>query len=295
MKSFYLVETTTKDGLVHQGAYFEPKNKGKRAILLIHGLTSTFYSDAVLLGILAEQGEAAGIGIASFNNRGHDYIASARKMDPSKETGYTHVTIGAGVEKFEDCVHDIDAGITFLKEKGFDEVVLAGFSTGANKACFYVATVNDPRVVGVILVGPLSDRLVPGEYQKKLTENIVRMEKLVAEGKGEELVTDVMFFPITPNRYISLHKAGTAEDTFDYGDAAPKLTYFKSIKQPLFVIFGEKDEYADRPVADILKVYDAHQQSKNYKSAIVPGGMHGLDGAEQKGVQLIADWIKSIK
>ena len=293
MKQFYLVEITTKDKLVHQGAYLEPLKKSKKALLWVHGLTDNFYGDLGLLEAFVETLGKAGWGIASFNTRGHDVVSSIKKRDASVPKGYASVDIGAGYENFIESVYDIDAGISFLIDQGFTEVVIAGASTGANKVCCYAGTQSDPRVAGVILVSPVSD--VPIESKSKnYKANLKRMKQLIKQGKGEALLDNVSYFALTPKRYISLYEPGGVEDVFDYYSKKPKLTAFSKIKQPLCIILAQADEYTDRSVADILKVMKKYQQSVNFHSTIIPGAFHSFSGKEKEAIQAILDWLKSI-
>ena len=66
---FELVEITTKDKLIHQGIFFRPQKPVNKALLWVHGLTSTFYGNISLLNELAQQGEAHGFGFALSSNR----------------------------------------------------------------------------------------------------------------------------------------------------------------------------------------------------------------------------------
>ena len=52
--TFELVETVTKDKLVHQGIVSVPEKHGKKAILWVHGLTGRFYGDPLLMNLFAE-------------------------------------------------------------------------------------------------------------------------------------------------------------------------------------------------------------------------------------------------
>lgn len=298
MKPFYLVETITKDKLVHQGIFFHPSRKAtggklssKRALLWVHGLTSTFYGDTTLFGELTDACEKEGMGFAAFNNRGHDETSSFRKIDSTKTKGYDHVYIGAGREVFEECVYDIESGISFLEQQGFREVFLIGHSTGANKVCYYAATKKDKRVKGVVLAGPLSDRLDPGVEKKKISADRKKALELIKRGKGDELVFGFHFFPMTPKRHISLFGPSN-EDMFDYGDTSPKLKFFSAIKIPTMVIIGGNDEYADRAVKDIVNVFDLRAKMKHYKSVIVPNGLHGFEGNEQGAAESIMKWVR---
>ncbi len=292
MKQYYLAQCQTKDDLLHQGIYFEPKEKSGTAILYIHGLSSVFHGHMGTCDAFLEVGEKMGIGFASFNNRGFCLISGIQKKDPATLTGIGHVKGGAGQEVFEECVLDIDAGITFLIGQGYKNVVLVGRSTGANKACYYAGTVNDPRVVGVVLNSAVSDRLE--KTPEEIAATIPVMKRKIAEGKSDELLVGYSFFPMTPKRYLSLYEKGSSEDVFDYGDEEPQMKIYSQIKKPLFVIMGEKDEHVDRPVVDIMKVFDNKTTSPKYKSMIVPGALHGFENHEEELAELVCSWIKTI-
>ncbi len=300
MNQFYLVEITTKDKLIHQGILFRPRKPSfakasvGKAILWVHGLTSTFYGHVELMNNLAQTCEKEGIGFAAFNNRGHDMISGMRKVNPANPKGYDYAMGGAGYEDFEKCIYDIAAGVDFLMKQGFKEIIVAGSSTGANKVCFYAATEHNPHVVGVILVSPTSDRLVPGFAAEKRKESLKLMQDLAAEGKGEGVLTGHHFFPLTPKRFLSLFTPGASEDTFDYGDHKPKLTYFSKITKPLLVIFGAIDESLDRPVEKVRKVFDNHAKSSKYQSTIIPNALHNFNGKEGELVKTIINWLKSL-
>ncbi len=289
-----LAEIVTKDKLVHQGIYFVPKKRAQKAILWVHGLTGRFSGDPKLMNLFAEFSEKHDMGFASFNNRGHDIIASFRKVDPDKPEGYGHVMVGAGMETFEECVLDIDAAISFLTGQGFTEIFLAGHSTGANKVCFYGATKTDPRVAGIVLAGPLSDRLSQQADQFTYQKNLLIIKALIAAGKGDEIQQNRYFFPITPKRAFSLLASNTAEDVFNYGDTTDALSVVAVIKKPLMVVFAGNDELADRPIETIKQAFDTHTKSKQYMSKIILNTTHGFTGKEQEFVSLVVKWAASL-
>lgn len=290
-----IVEITTKDNFVHQGLFFKPAHPKKKAILWIHGLTDNFYGDINTLETFAEVCDKLGWGVASFNNRGHDIVTSIAKVDENSPKSRISVTAGAGVEKFTDCVYDIEAGITFLEKHGFSEVILVGISTGANKACYHTAKAKDPRVAGVVLASAISDVAIKQkELGNRYEETIKKVKKLVKEGKGETLINDFDYMPLTPNRFLSLYDTNGPEDTFPYYQKNPKFTAFSKITKPLMVIMGGGDEYSERPVAEIVKTYKKYQKSSNFISIIIPGAFHSFGGKEKEFVEEVVNWIKSI-
>jgi alpha-beta hydrolase superfamily lysophospholipase len=284
MKSFFLSEIVTQDGLAHQGIFFQPKKSTKKAVVWLHGLTGRFYGEVKMMESMAQVCEQKGFGFASFNNRGHDMIASAKRNG-------TYVTIGAGYEQFEECVLDIDAAIEFMKQKGFSEIVLAGSSTGANKAAYYACTQTNKHLSGIVLLSPISDRL--SYHGKTPWYKRLYLRLLIAIGKGDKLMVGYDFFPGTPKRFLSLITPQSAEDIFDYGDSMP-LQRFSSIKTPILVLLGQKDELADRPVTEIQAVFDAHAKAKKYSSVVVPGASHGFDGKEERVVNIVSEWVDAL-
>lgn len=296
MQIFNLVETATKDKLVHQGIFFKPSKPGKKAILWVHGITGRFYGSVALMNEFAEMCESKGFGFASFNTRGHDIVASVQRVDKRKKSGYAHVTAGASYENFTDSVYDLDASIAFLVANGFSEIIILGHSTGANKTCYYAAVKKDERVEGIILAGPMSDRSEYAKKQKIYARIKKEMEKKVKAGKGNVLLTSKDFFPlsITPKRWMSLYAPGSAEDVFNYMDTKNVLTQFSRIRKPLLVVLSEKDEYADRPIKKIRHVFDTHAQSPSYKSVVIPDTNHKYMGKEKEFVHAVTSWVSSL-
>ncbi len=302
MAQFELVETVTKDGLVHQGMFARPEphsvphsgtSRG-RALLWVHGLTGRFYGDVKTMNLFADECTKQGMAFASFNTRGHDIISSMRKIDPKEPNGYTHVTIGASSEVFEESVFDIDAGISYLADQGFDQVILAGHSTGANKVCYYAGNTNDPRVAGVVLAGPMSDRLSEHTDKKQYDKNLTMLRELIETGRGDALLAKTHWFPITAKRAWSLLSPNTHEDVFNYGDEKNVLVDFNKITSPVMVVLAGNDDVADRPAETIQKVFDAHTGSKNYRSVIIPDATHQYSGKQQEFVHSVVSWAKSL-
>ena len=294
MKPFFLVETTTRDKLIHQGIFYRSKKSGKQALLWVHGLTSNFYGHIALFEEFAEACDDAGFGFAAFNNRGHDMVTGIRKIDKRKPKGYDHAIGGAGYEVFAESVHDIEAGIDFLVGQGYSKVVVIGESTGANKVCYYTATQKHPHFFGTILVSPISDRLTQEFDAYKLQTDLAYMQDRVNLGHGDVLQSGYSLFPLTPKRFLSLLSPNSLEDQFDYGDPRPQLTYFSQIKTPLLVIFGGNDEHADRSVQKIKKVFDEYAFSPNYKSVVIPDALHSYNGKEKELVETIVNWVNKL-
>ncbi|MEK7165397.1 MAG: DUF1749 domain-containing protein [Patescibacteria group bacterium] len=294
MTAFSLVETVTKDKIIHQGIFYKPKKTGKRAILWIHGLTGTFYGNKKILEEFAKECNSLGYGFTSFNNRGHDIVTGLKKIDKRKPKGYTRINGGAGYEIFKDCIYDIEAGINFLVAQGFSETVVIGHSTGSQKLCYFAGSKQNPHLFGVILASPASDRLDPALNRMKLTKDLALMQDLVNKGKGEELVLGYHVFPATPKRFLSSFLPNSLEDQFDYGDPRPRMKYFSKITKPLLVIIGGQDEYLDRSASVFMKTFDNYQHSVSYKSIILKDAYHSYNGDESRFVKTVLLWVSTL-
>lgn len=295
MKQFYLVETTTKDKLIHQGIFFKPSQPGKKAILWVHGLASTFYSNVPLFTEFSKQCEKRGTGFASFNNRGHDIVTGIKKVDPSSDKGYTRIGGGAGIETFKDSVYDIEAGVAFLQDQGFSKVIVVGHSTGSNKTCYYAATQTNEDIEGFVLAGPVSDLNAPGVDYAGVTKNIQKVKTYIKKGKGDVLLEGFYDLPLTPKRYVSLFDETSNEDMFDYFGSGKKLKSFLSkIRKPLLIILGEKDEYLNKPAGNALKIFDRYTVSPKYQSVVIHDGLHSFNGKERQFVHTILQWMKGL-
>ena len=292
MKQFYLSEIVTEDKLIHQGLFYKPTKASEKAILWVHGLSSTFYGNTKLLEVFAEYCEKESVGFVAFNNRGHDIVTGIKEIDKTKVKGYSRTIGGAGAEIFEESILDLDAGISFLIKQGFEKIYLVGHSTGANKVCYYAGLKNDLRVSGIALLSPLSDRLNPEGPSAFYVHLFTRL--ITSLGLGSKFLSGLSEYPVTSKRYLSLMTRGSAEDTFDYGDTDPKMMYFSRIVKSLLVVFGGIDELADRPVKQIKKVFDSKTSSKNYNSVIVSGGYHSFNGKEKELAQTIFEWIRML-
>jgi len=104
--------------------------------------------------------------------------------------------------------------------RGAQSFALIGHSTGCQNAVHFLA-VGPPelrqRVRAAVLQAPVSDReAMRLEETPEQQAMAAEAEKLMAEGKGEQLLSERMygFVPITASRYTSLSGRGTPDDLF---------------------------------------------------------------------------------
>jgi len=268
MISVLLTRIKTRDGVTLDGVYIKPRRKGKTALIWIHGLTSAFYFSQPLVKELSSRCQKEGIGYFKFNTRGHDVVARGQGK---------HKLLGTVYEKFEDCIHDIRAMIQRARQMGYRKIILAGHSTGANKVVYYLYKTRDRSVKGAALIGAAND--ISAEMKrvgKKEFEKTRRLAKKLAQ-KNPLAIFMSRGYIFTARRSLSLHTPGTAEDVFPYYNPDARWKELKSIRVPLAVIFGSRDECLDRPAQEIISIFRKHAVStKSFTGAIIKGAGHSF-------------------
>jgi pimeloyl-ACP methyl ester carboxylesterase len=170
--------TADKERL-HGLLFTPPDAESDLALVLVHGIAMNFY-----LPPLATFGqELTERGFHSFviNTRGHDWIARAGNLTKFGGSAYENV---------EDCLLDLDGAFNFLRQHNYRRFVLVGHSLGAIKSIIYQGTRQRSDVVGVVSCSAprqfYSERIA---RQPGFAEIIAKSENLIAEGKGEELLS----------------------------------------------------------------------------------------------------------
>jgi pimeloyl-ACP methyl ester carboxylesterase len=276
-----LIKIKASDGVTLDGIYVKPGKKGGTALIWLHGLSSRFSSGQTLIKELSAACQKNGIGYFKFNNRGHDIVNK-----DVKNLG------GAGFERFEDCIYDIRAVILLAKKLGYKKIVLAGHSTGANKALYYTYKTKGRSVGGLMLIGSLSDVTVGREMGIRRLEKALRIAKKLYRKNRHKLMPQE-FGIYTAERYLSLYRPGGREDVFPYHNPKARWQELKSVKVPIAVVVGSRDEHLDRPAKNLVETFEKNSvNTKSFSGIIIKGANHGFYRKEKGLTHEILKWIK---
>ncbi|MBI2365354.1 MAG: alpha/beta fold hydrolase [Deltaproteobacteria bacterium] len=248
-----------------------PEAESDLALVFVHGVAMNFY-----LPPLATFGqELAKRGFHSFviNTRGHDWIARAGNLTKFGGSAYENV---------EDCLLDLDGAFNFLRQHDYHRFVLVGHSLGAIKSIIYQGTRQRSDVVGVVSCSAprqfYSERIA---RQPGFAETIAKAENLIAEGKGEELLS-VAVGP-TPGIFSARsHVNKYGKD--DRNDCRP---YAERLGCPLLAIVGGAEpklflEYAQEMAA---------AAGPNSSCKLVEGANHFYNRHTREIVEIIYQWL----
>lgn len=265
-----LVRINSMDEIEQPGILYNPDEVTDKIVIHVHGLNGNFYENR-FLDTLAKSYTDKGYAFLTFNNRGKDFIAELLKGD-----GYT--VIGGSLERFKDCILDIEGVISWVKQKGYKEITLEGHSYGCNKVLYYYDKKKEDCIKKIVLLAPCD---IPSEGKKFLSEEEYNKAKeestrLVNEGKENELID----FSVMANGKIA---AGTYYNDFLPGGENDFIRYTEDINQtnevlnkieiPVLVIFGDIDECVLTQPIDKVKSYLTNN-IKNCNIKIINGADH---------------------
>lgn len=286
MITVLLTRVKTRDHIILDGIAIMLRRRSDTALIWIHGLGSNFARGQTLIKELSGQCVKNRIAYFKFNTRGHDIV----NRDALKGKGL----YGAGFEKFEECVLDIRAMIAYARRLGYKKIILAGHSTGANKALYYLYKTKDRSVKGLILLGPVND-IAAGRKKfgaTGLARGVKIAEKL--QRKNPMALMPQSYGVFSARRFLSIFRPGGNEDIFPYLSPSAAWKELKSIRTPVAVIFGSRDEYLDRPAEKLIEIFRRHVLlAKSFTGVIIKDADHGFRKKEKELARQVIRQIKA--
>lgn len=298
-----LVSFSTSDHLELPGLFFEPPKPTGRLVIWLHGngSASIFYK-VKKMNLLADKLTSIGWAFLPFNNRGAHYL----KKFSWKENEEEHEILqGTALEKIEDAVLDLDAAIAFARSRGYDEIVLAGESSGANKIVVYNLNRSENSCRGYALIGGGDDTglfyLMFGK--EKFWKVLKEARERVSNGNDDELLSPKLTEPkfayraladmLDPDgpynlfpfyEYFSGERLGNKELFGEY----------KRINTPTLILYGELDKFCYRPAAEVVPVLlKIHPKPELLTGVVAPGADHSFSGNEEQEADAVVQWLQT--
>ncbi len=287
--TYPIATVKTKDGIWLHGLFLDVE-KGKTVLINIHGTASNFYEEH-FIEVISKVFPEKGISVLSTNNRGTGVYDAYQKT-------------GAAVEKFEECILDINAWIELVLSRGYEKIILSGHSLGTEKVVYYMSkgTYAD-KISGLILFAPAdsygSHRTLNGKDNTKIREKIEELltisEHMVERGQGDVFLAKDTYGShtgIMPKSAESLvNFLGRNSKVLEgLPFVTRKLKSYSEIKIPIFVAIGDKEEYTGLTVVealDLMKKENSLTEITQFKNCD-----HDFQGCEKELTQSVLSFIK---
>ena len=171
--NMFQLNVPTKRGVVLNGVLFRPQNERKAdtVMIAITGIHGNFYSNPFYYNI----GD-------TLNSANIDFVyaqtndAFGRIKTVNVNTGREEI-IGSWNERFSYTDEDIEAYLSFAEKEGYEHIILAGHSLGANKVIYYLSRHHDTRVEHFFFLSPANlDYMMSGvtEREKRIIKEQVK-------------------------------------------------------------------------------------------------------------------------
>lgn len=282
------------DGFELDSILFEPKKKTKKIIIHVHGKEGHFIQNHFVT-YMGYSYPLAGYSFLTFNNRGHDYVADMLKKSAN---GFEWVTRGAAYEAIEEINYELDGVIDYVKELGYDEIVLQGHSLGPIKLSYYLAH-NPKHTIARAIFMSTSDILhllnvnLPAWQEAREVA-----QKMIKENRDMELTSYKLWSNALVSAKTLWHYTKPDSDAWVFNFSNPHLEfkYFNTISIPLVVINPENDftigGISTKKANEML-----HERtiSTSFTSYIIANAPHNYASQENVLIKKIVTWLKKFK
>lgn len=256
------------DGFYRRASSSAP---GSPLLVFVHGMGSDFYHSSLKKAFLLAAPESR-LSVLSFNNSG---------AGRATET-----------ERFRDCLPDLDAVAAWARSRRHRRIVWVGHSTGCQKIAYWQALRRSPATAALVLLAPADDYAVTRRDlgPRRFDALVARARRLAAAGDPDARIRNG-YETFSPRRFLSIADTRNPEANLFRYDGP--LTHFRRLSCPLLAVFGEDEEFAAIPPADMLSVLARRTRSPHCDTLLVPAAGHSFRGAELPLARAVCRWIRA--
>ena len=283
-----LVWMNSIDEIELPGILYIPDDDTDKIVIHVHGLNGNFYENR-FIDTLAKSYIDKNYAFLTFNNRGTGFITELLKWNDF------HV-IGGCLEKFKDCILDIEGVVNWVKMKWYKEIILEWHSYGCNKVLYYFNQKKDVSIKQIVLLAPCD---IPSECKKFLSEkeyNQAKDEstKLVKENREKELIdfSPMVNWKIAAGTFYNDFLPDGENDFIRYRDGLnAKNELLNSIDIPMLIIFWDEDDCVLTQPIEVVTWY-LRNNINNCNIQIIEDADHLYTGKYEELGKIIRDNIK---
>jgi pimeloyl-ACP methyl ester carboxylesterase len=254
------------------------------AVIHLHGMSGNGYENYFLDNLRQTYAEK-GISLFTIDSRGRGIISDFRQND-----GWKHA--GSCFELFSESAHDIQGAINYLKTLGKTHFILQGHSLGCTKVVNFALTQDISGIEKVVLLAP-TDMAGWANTDPKHQEHLAKAKQLIAENKGQELVSAECWLnktPISAQTYPTICEAGSSADIYGEREGGALLG---KVSLPMLIPYGtadigitEIDGTMDKWLERVSKI-----KNENTQIFVIDGASHGFRSFEDKLAEVVGNFV----
>jgi pimeloyl-ACP methyl ester carboxylesterase len=184
---------------------------------------------------------------------------------------------------------------------GYEELYLAGASTGANKICVYDHYKPQNPFKKYVLICGGDDTGIYNNLlgNDKFIKLLAKAKAKIDQGEGLEIATETLQIGevFSYQGFYDIANPDGDYNCFPYSEAfglaklskKPLFGYFKEIKKESFVIYGEVDEYTWGNIKGVIETLKKFQPKFDYK--VIKGADHRFTGKEKELAEAVSNWL----
>lgn len=250
----------TKRGSVLTGVLFDaPQAKTSTVVIAITGIHGNFYSNPFYVNVGNTLSKA---GIDFIYAQTADAFGEIPTLNV--KTGKEEI-IGSWNEDFHNTDEDIEAYLNYAYDKGYQNVILAGHSLGANKVIYYLARHHDDRIKHFIFLSPANlehlTSVVTDEQKQAILDQRQR-------GQGDQKMPFELlgWIPGTANTDYQWVFDNILNNV--HVEAEKDFSQVAAIKQSGAMVIGTYDRFTYGDPAGFLKNINDHMQTAKQNKLI---------------------------
>lgn len=257
----FRLNVPTKRGSVLNGVLFRPREKKNTdtVMIAITGIHGNFYSNPFYYNIGDTLNSANYDFIYAQTNDAFGQIETFNVNTKEKEI------IGSWNERFSYTDEDIDAYLTWACKEGYEHIILAGHSLGANKVIYYLSNNHDPRVEHFFLLSPANLTYMMSGVTAREKQMI---KDQVKRGDGDKLLP----FPFMgwveciANTAYDWQFSGVLNNVHTAHDG--DFSQAEKIVHTGALLVGTYDNFTDGDSSDFLRNLNAHMPTAEQNKLI---------------------------
>ncbi len=289
IKNVSIEKFSASDGVLHYALLSSSNKKNATTVILhVHGLTGNFYGSTEIEE-MSHGAISEGYAFMSIQMRGSYIINRFERVKGNRRKSFF---AGSALEKFEDCIYDIEGAIKFLVDKGYKNIFLEGHSTGCQKIVYYMSKRKDSRVKGLVLLSPADDYNFERAVQGKKFDRNVKFARNVVKGHGNSLMPGMPPDTIVSAlRFLSIANPKRPESRiFNY--KMKDMIYISRIKLPALVVFGGKDYFMNTAgISADYAIKKLQEDCPSLKGIVIKDADHNFHGNRDTLTKSILLWI----